>query len=253
MSVADLPETNSVSEIEMLRNQLEQAQRMAAIGELTSTTTHEFNNLLMTILNYAQMGIRHNDDATRDKALTKIFDAATKAAKVTNCILGLARNRSDGLEPTDLKSVVSDSMLLLEREMRKYRIAVELQLDDVPLAIAAGNDIQRVLLNLLTNARQAIGETGTIRIRLRADADGKFVVLSIRDNGGGIDPSQLPRIFEPFFSTKSGPDASGKGGTGLGLAACRDVIEKCNGRIRVESAIGKGTEFHIRLPVAPPA
>jgi two-component system, NtrC family, sensor kinase len=237
--------------IEQLQQKLRQAQRLAAVGELTSTTTHEFNNLLMTIMNYAKMGLRHKDEPTRDKALSKILDAANRAAKVTQTILGLARNRSGQREPTDLASVIRDTLVLLEREMARYRIVVELDLDNVPLAIAEGNQIQRVLINLLTNARQAIGESGTIRIRLSFDPDQQQVILMVRDSGAGIAPEQLPRIFEPFFSTKAGPDASGKGGTGLGLSACREIIEEHHGKIRVESSLGKGTAFHIRLPADP--
>lgn len=242
---------NNLFVIEQLQQKLKQAQRLAAVGELTSTTTHEFNNLLMTIMNYAKMGLRHKDEATRDKALNKILDAANRAAKVTQTILGLARNRSGHREPTDLASVIRDTLVLLEREMVRYRIGIETELDNVPPAIAEGNQIQRVLINLLTNARQAIGESGTIRIRLSYDPEPQQVVLMVRDSGSGIPPEQLPRIFEPFFSTKAGPDASGKGGTGLGLSACREIIEEHQGKIRVESSLGKGTAFYIRLPADP--
>ena len=100
-----VPVTNE-QELESLRQQLAQAQRMAALGELTSTTTHEFNNVLMTILNYARMGLRHKDEATRDKALDKIFAAAQRAAKITSTMLAVARNRSGAFEPTDLKQIV---------------------------------------------------------------------------------------------------------------------------------------------------
>ncbi len=239
--------------IDRLQKQLSQAQRLATIGELTSTTTHEFNNLLMTIMNYAKLGIRHKDDATRDKALSKILDAANRAAKVTQTILGLARNRSGEREPTDLTAVVRDTLVLLEREMVRYRISLETELEPTPPAIAEGNQIQRVLINLLTNARQAIGESGTIKIRLSYDHEHRQVVLMVRDSGNGIPPESLPRIFEPFYSTKQGPDASGKGGTGLGLSSCREIVEEHQGKIRVESSLGKGTAFYIRLPADPDA
>lgn len=235
-------------EVEQLKAQLGQMQRLATIGELTSTTAHEFNNILMTILNYAKLGMRHKDDATRDKALSKISDAATRAAKITQTILGLARNRSGRREPTDLAAVVRDTLTLMERELAKYRIGVETEFDSVPLAIIEANQIQRVLINLLTNARQAIGESGTIRLRISHDMELDQVVLMVRDSGCGIPSDKLPKIFDPFYSTKSGPDASGKGGTGLGLAACRDIVDEHQGRIRVESSPGKGTAFYIRLP-----
>jgi signal transduction histidine kinase len=236
--------------IDRLQQQLSQSQRLATIGELSSTTTHEFNNLLMTIINYAKLGIRHQDAATRDKSLNKILDAANRASKVTQTILGLARNRSGQKEPTDLAALVQDTLVLLEKEMQRYRIAVETELDNTPPAIAEANQIQRVLINLLTNARQAIGEAGWVKIRLSHDVESKQVILMIRDSGPGIPAEQLPRIFEPFYSTKQGPDASGKGGTGLGLSSCREIIEDHHGKIRVESSVGKGTAFYLRLPAA---
>ena len=99
------------------------------LGELTGTATHEFNNVLMTIINYAKLGLRNRDDASRDKALSKILEASERAAKITTTILAQARNRSESFESTDLGQIIRDSMVLLEREMRKYRIAVELEID----------------------------------------------------------------------------------------------------------------------------
>jgi signal transduction histidine kinase len=237
-------------ELESLRQQLAQAQRMAALGELTSTTTHEFNNVLMMILNYAKMGLRHKDEATRDKALDKIFTAAQRAAKITSTVLAVARNRSGAMEPTDLKQIVADTLVLLERELTKYRIALELDLHDVPEVQAIGNQVQQVLINLLINARQAMPNGGRVLIRLAHDAAGGLVELTVRDTGSGIPADKLPRIFDAFYTTKSGPDDSGRGGTGLGLSACKQIIDAHHGRIRVESTVGKGTAFTIKLPVA---
>lgn len=237
-------------EVEALRQQLAQAQRMAALGELTSTTTHEFNNVLMTILNYAKIGLRHKDEATRDKALEKIHSAAQRAAKITSTVLAVARNRSGAFEPTDLKQIVEDTLVLLEREMTKYRIAVELQLAAVPEVQAIGNQIQQVLINLLINARQAMPNGGRVLIQLDHDATNGLVELTVRDTGTGIPQDKLPRIFDAFYTTKSGPDDSGRGGTGLGLSACKQIIESHRGKIRVQSTVGVGTAFTIKLPVA---
>lgn len=240
--------SETTATVAQLLARLAQVERLAAIGELTSTTTHEFNNLLMTILNYAKMGLRNKDEASREKAFTRILDAANRGAKITSTVLGLARNRSGDMEPTNLVPLIEDTLVLLERELQKYRVAVETQFDPVPNVMAAGNQIQRLMLNLLTNARQAIGEVGTIRIRISYEAKTNSVVLSVRDSGQGIAPENLPKIFEPFFTTKSGPDGSGKGGTGLGLSACKDIVDQHHGRIRVESTLGKGTAFSIRFP-----
>jgi signal transduction histidine kinase len=253
-SASKPPASSSLSleeQVACLKEQLFQAQKLTALGELVSTTTHEFNNVLTTIINYAKMGQRHRDDETRDKAFDKIMAAGQRAAKITNGILGFARNRPEGVEPTDMVKVVDDSLLLLEREMTKYRITVERQIQAVPLALANANQIQQVLMNLLVNARQAMQSGGTISVRLAHDAAGDTVDLTIRDNGSGIPADKLPRIFDRYFTTKSGPDASGKGGTGLGLSFCRDVIEAHHGRIRVESTVGKGTAFILKLPAAP--
>jgi len=236
-------------QVELLKAQLAQAQKLTALGELLSTTTHEFNNVLMTILNYAQMGLRHKDEPTRDKALGKILTAAQRAAKITNSVLGMARNRTNGFEATNLAQIIDESLVLLSRELSKYKISIELQLGEVPEVPAIGNQIQQVLLNLLINARQAMPQGGRVLIKLEHDAAAGTVDLTVRDTGSGIPPDKLRRIFDPFFTTKSGPDESGKGGTGLGLSACRTIIEAHRGRIRVESTVGKGTAFTIKLPL----
>ncbi len=243
--IAELEQQNA-----RLLQQLVQAQKLTALGELVSTTTHEFNNVLTTIINYAKLGLRHKDEASRDKALQKILSAGERAARITNSVLGMARNRSDRFEPVQLKQIVSESLILLEREMSKYRISVDCQLPDVPEVCANGNQIQQVLLNLLINARQAMPGGGQLVIRLSHDSENRTVDLMVRDSGVGIPIQQLPRIFDSFYTTKDGPDASGKGGTGLGLAACRSIVEAHRGRIRVESTVGKGTAFTIKLPRA---
>ncbi len=254
MSASGSSEQPSLEEqIAMLKRQLEHAQKLTALGELVSTTTHEFNNVLTTIINYAKLGLRHGDSQTRDKAFERILSAGNRAAKITSSILALARNRSASQEPTDLARLIDDTLVLLEREMNKYRIAVETRYQTVPLALVNGNQIQQILVNLFINARQAMPDGGRITIKLAHDTQANMVDLVVRDTGTGIAPERLRRIFDPFFTTKSGPDSSGKGGTGLGLAMCRDIIEAHHGRIRVESTVGVGTAFTLKLPVAPPA
>jgi two-component system NtrC family sensor kinase len=231
-----------------LERRLIQLERLAAVGELSSTTTHEFNNLLMTIINYAKLGMRHKDEASRDKAFARILDAANRGAKITSTVLGLSRANSGPMEPLDLVALVEETLVLLERELSKYRIDVERDLHPSPRILGSAGPLQRLLLNLITNARQAIGERGTILIRVMPEK--AHVVLAIRDNGCGIPQENLPKLFQPFFTTKSGPDASGKGGTGLGLSVCKEIVDEHRGRMRVESTVGKGTAFTIRFPIA---
>ena len=236
------------AQIASLRGQVLEARKQATLGELLGTTTHEFNNALTTVLNYARLGLRHRDQPTRDKALERILSAGTRAAKITASVLSMARNRSNRFEPVDLHLLVEDVLVLLEREMMKYRVQVEREFCPVHRVTANPGQLQQVLLNLLVNARQAMPEGGRLILRLSRDEPTGFVDLMVRDTGCGMSQEVMRRIFEPHFSTKSGPDETGKGGSGLGLSACREIVEAHRGRIRVESAPGKGTAITVRLP-----
>lgn len=237
--------------IRFLEETLTKTQSLTAVGELAGTTAHEFNNILTLTINYAKMGLRHQDDETREKAFTKILDASNRAAKIVGVVLGLARNRKPGKEAIDLESLTNDVLLLLERELIKYRIAVEKRFEPVGLVLANGNQIQQVLINLIVNARQASPVGGRLIVRIRPCEEApQFAELVVRDFGLGIPQEKLPQIFEAFYSTKQGPDETGKGGSGLGLALCKKIIEDHAGKIKVESTVGKGTSFTIRLPLS---
>jgi signal transduction histidine kinase len=237
------------AELAALRRQVLDAQKAATLGELLGTTTHEFNNALTTILNYAKMGLRHRDEPTRTKALERILSAGTRAAKITASVLGMSRTGAARFEPVGLEMLIEDVLVLLEREMTKYRVQVEREFTPVPRVSANPSQLQQVLLNLLVNARQAMPQGGRLILRLSHDTLLGTADLMVRDTGCGMTPEVMRRMFEPHFSTKSGPDETGKGGSGLGLSACREIIEAHRGRIRVESAPGKGTAITIRLPV----
>ena len=237
------------AELATLRGQLLDARKQGSLGELLGTTTHEFNNALTTILNSARLGLRHRDQATRDKALERILSAGTRAAKITASVLSMSRNRSARFEPIDMTVLVEDVLVLLEREMMKYRVQVEREFAPVPRVSANPGQLQQVLLNLMVNARQAMPTGGRLILRLAHDEASGFVDVMVRDTGSGMAPDVMRRIFEPHFTTKTGPDETGKGGSGMGLASCREIVEAHRGRIRVESAPGRGTAMTIRLPV----
>lgn len=237
-------------QIEQLKQRLFEAQKLTAMGELVGTTTHEFNNVLMSMINFARMGLRHQDQKTRDNCFEKIAAAGDRAAKLTTGILAMAKNRGNRLEPTDITQIVADTVTLMERELRKYRIQLDVVCDETPQAMANGNQLQQVLLNLIINARQAMPQGGTLLLKVAHNPADRMVEIMVRDSGVGIPADQLPRIFESFYSTKSGPDETGTGGTGLGLAACRDIIEAHRGKIRVQSTPGVGTAFTLRIPEA---
>src|SRR5687768_5324217 len=147
MTTAGPEPLSPLEQVELLKEQLARMQKQTALGELVGTTTHEFNNILMTIINYAKLGLRHKDQATREKSFEKILAAGNRAAKMTTGILGMARSRSGKREATDLVQLVEDTLVLLEREMSKYHIAVEKYFKPVPPTVVSPNQIQQVLLN----------------------------------------------------------------------------------------------------------
>lgn len=241
------------AENEQLRQRLMQAQRMSSVGALAFSITHEFNNILTTVINYAKMGLRHKDAATREKSFDRILTAGQRAARITTGLLSYARNKEARHEPTDLAQLVQDVLVLVEKDLQNHRVHCETVFEGRPFAAICGTQIQQVLLNLIINARQAMSNGGNLMIGVRLNAESGLAEISVRDSGSGIPAETLRTIFEPFFTTKTA-DSQGQGGTGLGLALCREIIEAHQGRIRVESAVGKGTLFTLKFPaVDPPA
>jgi signal transduction histidine kinase len=246
-------EAAEAAAIETLRRQVLALQRISSLGVLAGGVFHELNNALTPILSYAKLGLRNPDPAYRERALLQIVEAAQRAAAITRGMLGLSRPGSiDHREPTDLIRLVQEVILLVEKDMARHRVRLDVKLTGQPYARVNPAQIQQVLLNLLINARQAMPDGGTVRLRLGLDAAGRRAELSVTDTGVGIAPGDLRRIFEPFYSTKTGPDAAGQGGTGLGLAVCRDIVEAHHGRLRAESRLGQGSTFTLILPACPP-
>lgn len=237
------------SETDQLRQQLLQAQRLSSVGALASSVAHEFNNILTTIINYARMGLRsEGDDSARTQSLEKILKGGQRAATIVNSMLGFARNNSSQREMTDIVGLVEEALVLTEKDLSKHHIQVETKFQGRPKACVVAGQIEQILLNLIINARQAMPRGGRLRLEVRDNAQTQFVEIRISDSGVGIPPEQLRLIFEPFYTTKE-PDEHGHGGTGLGLSVCRQIIEQHHGRIRVESLMGKGSTFTVKLPI----
>jgi signal transduction histidine kinase len=237
------------TETDQLRQQLLHAQRLSSVGALASSVAHEFNNILTTIINYAKLGLRsEGDDAGRTQALEKILKGSQRAATIINSMLGFARNQSSQREMTDIASLVDEVLVLAAKDLSKHRVQVETKFHSRPQAPVIRGQIEQILLNLVINARQAMPRGGRLKIEVRENTRTQMVEIRITDTGAGIAADQLRLIFEPFYTTKE-PDEHGHGGTGLGLSVCRQIIEQHQGRIRVESLVGKGATFTVKLPL----
>jgi signal transduction histidine kinase len=236
------------TETDQLRQQLLHAQRLSSVGALASSVAHEFNNILTTIINYAKLGLRpDNNEGVRTQALEKILKGSQRAATIVNSMLGFARSRSSQRETTDIIGLVEEALILTEKDLSKHRIRVETKFEGRPQAPVVQGQIEQILLNLIINARQAMPRGGWLRIAVGENPRTQMVEIRIADTGTGIPPEQLRLIFEPFYTTKE-PDEHGHGGNGLGLSVCRQIIEQHQGRIRVESVVGKGSTFTLKLP-----
>jgi signal transduction histidine kinase len=235
------------SETEALRQQLLQAQRLSSVGELASSVAHEFNNILTTIINYAKMGVKGQGTASQAQAFEKILRGGHRASAIVNSMLGFARNHTSQREPTDIVHLVEEVLLLTEKDLSKHRVQLEKRFLARPVVHVVAGQIEQILVNLVINARQSMPNGGRLKVEVRENLAGDTAEIKIADTGVGIAPENLRQIFEPFFTTKQ-PDEYGRGGTGLGLSVCRQIIEQHHGRIRVESVVGKGSTFVVKLP-----
>jgi two-component system NtrC family sensor kinase len=238
-------------QLESLREQLTESQRLATIGTIAAVIAHEFNNLLTPIVSYSQYALQSAESAKPDaelikKALTKAFQSSSKAGRICTSMLGLARGESSfGL--VEIQRLVDETLLVLARDPQKDGIALRVQVQ--PGLTVTGDHVQleQVLLNLLINARQAmLGKGGSITIKAQRDAGG--LKIQVIDTGPGIPEKYLTRIFDPFFTTKGTTRKGEPKGTGLGLAICKEIVEHHKGRIEVHSEVGKGSTFSIHLP-----
>ncbi|MEA1901589.1 MAG: ATP-binding protein [Thermodesulfobacteriota bacterium] len=238
-----------------LEARLRQAQKMEAIGTLAGGIAHDFNNILFPILGYSEMLMNDapdNSDLKRD--LSMIFNGTKRARDLVKQILAFSRQREYDLKPIKVHLVVKEALKLI-RSSIPATIDIMQNIIDCELVMADYTQIHQVAMNLLTNAYHAMEKKGgklkvTLKeVDLRADdlkgmPPGTYVRLTVSDTGIGMDQSTIDRIFDPYFTTKK----EGKG-TGLGLAVVHGIIKSHGGHISVYSEPGKGSEFHVYLPV----
>jgi signal transduction histidine kinase len=245
-------------QLESLRQQLTDTQRLATIGTIAAVIAHEFNNILTPVVSYAQFALTSAQSATPDmelivKALNKSFLGATKAGKICASMLALARGESSSGR-VSVQKLVDEALLVLARDPQKDGIAVRVQVQ--PELFVSGDPVQleQVLLNLLINARHAmLAKGGSLTVKACCIEEQGVPIeakIQVIDTGPGIPEKLLPKIFQPFFTTKGTARRGEAKGTGLGLAICRDIIERHRGRIEVQSVVGRGTTFSVYLPLA---
>lgn len=238
-------------QLSALREQLTESQRLATIGTIASVIAHEFNNLLTPIVSYSQYALQSAEGESPDmelirKALSKSFQSSTKAGRICTAMLGLARGESI-FGQVSVQRLVDETLAVLARDPQKDGIALRVQVQPEIDVFGDPVQLEQVLLNLLINARQAmLGKGGSITVK--AQKLDNEVRIQVIDTGPGIPEKLVPKIFQPFFTTKGTTRKGEQRGTGLGLAICKEIVEHHKGRIEVQSEMGKGTTFSIYLP-----
>ncbi len=222
---------------------LARAQRFEGLGALAGGVAHDFNNLLSTVLGNVGLLEMGELDKEASESVASIKSAAVRGAELTRSLLDFARTPAEQFATEDLRQCLQETAALARPAIPvNVRFLVDLGAKPVIVELNRGQMVQAIL-NLILNARDAVGESGEIAITLKAD--GESAHLSVRDSGKGMDEATQRRIFEPFFTTK----AVGAG-TGLGLAITHRTIREHQGSLSVESSPGKGTTLTVRIPLA---
>jgi len=242
---------HDITEQQNLEERLRQSQKMEAVGRLAGGVAHDFNNILGVITGYAELMQLTASDAAQSFRADKIMAATEKAAGLTKQLLAFGRRQMMTPRPLDLGMVMGEVTNMVEVMVGvEIQLKIYVQVEELGVVNADQGQLEQVILNLAANARDAMPNGGVLSIKIErhtstgiaADVPpGDYVMLSVRDNGIGMDPETQSRIFEPFFTTK-------KTGTGLGLATVYGIVKQSNGHIAVHSEPGIGTTFSIYLP-----
>ncbi len=249
---------NAEGELQVQREQLFQAQKMVAVGQLTGGLAHDFNNILTGItgsLELMRMRLAQGQPDDVERYLSAALDAASRAAALTHRLLTFARRQTPEAKPTDPNDLIADMAELLQRTVGpQFRIATKLAAD-VWRICCDPNQLESSILNLCINARDAMPAGGTIMVETaNASLDeesgrrhdvppGEYVVISVADTGSGMSPEVLAQVFDPFYTTK--PPGQG---TGLGLPMVYGFAKRSGGHARIQSRSGSGTTVRIYLP-----
>jgi len=228
--------------------QLLQSEKMAAVGQLSSGVAHEIKNPLAVIILAIQSleELAQQDESMKTRLLI-VKKAAEKANEVVTKLLKFAHISSGNFDILDIHKNLDSIMALIEHiaKLKKVKLTKEYGHEQL---LARGDAVllEQVFMNIVSNGIDAVAEAGEVRIRTRVEieAEKKWAVIEMADNGTGIPPEQLSRIFEPFFTTKKPGE-----GTGLGLSTAYMIIEHHQGKIKVDSQVGQGTIFTVSLPL----
>ncbi len=245
-----------ITELRRLQEELAAIQRLESVGRLAGGVAHDFNNLLTAIMGYTELAMEHTHDERVRRYLEGVMKASERAAELVRQLLAYARRQITQPVPLDIGKWLSEMADMLRRLLPDdIRLVIDIE-PEVGTLYADPDQMTQVLLNLVTNARDAMPQGGILTIRLykqrhcpcrkegKAIDDGcARIMLEVADTGSGIPPEVLPHIFEPFFTTKP----LGQG-TGLGLAAVHGIVQQMGGHIRVETEQGKGTRFLLCFP-----
>jgi two-component system NtrC family sensor kinase len=227
-------------------------EKMASIGKMAAVLAHEINNPLSGILTYSKLlrkWIDHEDAGKSRRSdicdsLDLIASESRRCGDLVKNLLTFSRTTPMNLQPTDLNKVIDRALRLIQHQLDLNQIQTQLQLDaELPPVICDGAQIEQVLLALMMNALDAMPQGGNLWVITQLSKAENVLRIVVRDDGTGIPPEILPRLFEPFLTTKE----TGRG-VGLGLAISKSILERHNGNIEVQSEVGRGTTFTVTLP-----